>query len=80
MPYAEDHMQFCPEQNGFRNGRSCETQLLGLIDEVTHDPKMWKQTDLVIMDFAKAFDGAHHSLLIHKLQYCSISKEQRLAQ
>ena len=53
---------------------------MGLTDEVTHDPKMWKQTDLVIMGFGKAFDGANHSLLIHKLQYCGISKEQRLAQ
>ena len=27
-----------------------------------------KQTDVLIMDFAKAFDRVNHSLLLHKLQ------------
>ncbi|XP_076443278.1 uncharacterized protein LOC143281865 [Babylonia areolata] len=32
----------CPEQHGFRRGRSCETQLLGYIDETTFEMEKWK--------------------------------------
>ena len=28
-----------------------------------------KQTDLIIMDFAKAFDKVHHRRLLHKLDF-----------
>ena len=31
-----------------------------------------RQTDILIMDFAKAFDKANHSLRIHKLRYYGI--------
>lgn len=32
-----------------------------------------KQTDVPIMDFAKAFDRVNHSLLLHKLQRYGIT-------
>lgn len=72
MQFCEDQNILCPEQHGFRKGRSCETQLLGLVDEITYDLERGKQTDLVIMDFAKAFDKVSHSLLLHKLNYYGI--------
>ena len=31
-----------------------------------------KQTDLIIMDFAKAFDKVPHRRLLHKLEYYGI--------
>ena len=31
-----------------------------------------KQTDLIIMDFAKAFDKVPHRRLLHKFDYCGI--------
>ncbi|KAI8518059.1 hypothetical protein Bbelb_040760 [Branchiostoma belcheri] len=60
-------------QHGFRHGRSCETQLLSLIDDLAHNRENGTQTDLIIMDFAKAFDKVPHLRLIHKLQFYGIT-------
>ena len=49
MQYAEDII-IAPEQHGFKCGRSCETQLLGLItkiSELTHAYQAGKLVDLV---------------------------------
>ena len=54
-------------QHGFRRGRSCETQLIEFIDDLTSDLEEGQKTDILITDFAKAFDKVHHSLLIHTL-------------
>ena len=53
-------------QHGFSRGRSCETQLLDFVEELTTNLASGKQTDILIM--AKAFDRVNHSLLVHKLQ------------
>ena len=45
-------------QHGFRSKRPCETQLIEFIDEVTINMSAGKQTDVLIMDFSKAFDKA----------------------
>jgi hypothetical protein len=34
-----------------------------------------KQTDILVMDFSKAFDKVLHSLLLHKLHYYGIQGE-----
>ena len=62
-------------QHGFRRGRSCETQLIEFIDDLTSDLEEGQQTDILITDFAKAFDKVHHSLLIHKLHQHGIRGE-----
>ena len=43
-------------QHGLREKRSCETQLIMLVDELARNMKMGKQTDLILLDFSKAFD------------------------
>jgi hypothetical protein len=73
MRYAEDNDIIVPQQHGFRKGRSCETQLLGLYDELTCDLQAGRQVDIVVMDFQKAFDKVNHSLLVHKLQHYGIT-------
>jgi len=52
------------KQHGFRRGRSCESQLLELTHDLQSNLHEGKQTDLIIMDFAKAFDKVCHEKLL----------------
>ena len=52
-------------QHGFRSKRSCETQLTMLIEEIHRN--IGKQTDIILLDFSKAFDKVNHAKLILKL-------------
>ena len=47
-------------QHGFREKRSCETQLIMLIDELAKNMQTGFQTDLILLDFSKAFDKVAH--------------------
>ena len=51
-------------QYGFREKRSCETQLIMLVDELSKSMQMGKQTDLILLDFSKAFDKVCHEELL----------------
>ena len=54
-------------QHGFRERRSCETQLSQLVDELAHNLPLGHQTDLILLDFSKAFDKVSHTKLLYKL-------------
>ena len=43
-------------QHGFREKRSCESQLLMLVDDLFKSVYKKKQTGLILLDFSKAFD------------------------
>ena len=47
-------------QHGFREKRSCETQLVMLVDEIAKNMHTGKQTDLILLDFSKTFDKVAH--------------------
>jgi retron-type reverse transcriptase len=66
-----------PLQHGFRKGRSCETQLIEFVDDISKNLQEGRQTDILIMDFGKTFDKVNHSLLIHKLRYYEIDGKQQ---
>ena len=55
-------------QHGFRERRSCETQLLQLIEDLAQNMTEDKQTDLILLDFSKDFDKVSHLKLLYKLQ------------
>ena len=64
-------------QHGFRSQRACETQLVQFVHDIISNLGGavncgLKQTDLIIMDFAKAFDKVPHRRLLHKLEYYGI--------
>ena len=64
-------------QHGFRSQRSCETQLVQFVHDIISNldgavNRGHKQTDLIMMDFAKAFDTVPHRRLLHKLDYYGI--------
>ena len=73
MRHLEDNKILAPNQHGFRAKHSCETQLIELTDEITRNLDNSTQTDIIILDFAKAFDKVNHSLLIHKLHSYGIT-------
>ena len=51
----------------FQSGYSPETQLAVTIDDLTRKLDRGHKTDVIILDFSKAFDTVPHYLLIHKL-------------
>ena len=55
-------------QHGFMTGKSCTKQLLSVYDTVSKHLDEGKQTDMIFLDFSKAFDSVNHNLLINKLQ------------
>ena len=67
MTHFDSNDLLNPFQHGFRSKHSCETQLVNFTQEIFDNLENGKQTDLIIMDFSKAFDKVDHNLLIYKL-------------
>ena len=65
-----DHMTennlFSTSQHGFISGKSCMTQLLELMEDITESIDNGKDVDIVYLDFSKAFDKFPHRRLIKK--------------
>lgn len=59
-------------QHGFRQKHSCESHLILTVDDLVRGVKDRKQTDVLILDFSKAFDKVAHQHLLQKLNYCGI--------
>ncbi|KAK3083079.1 hypothetical protein FSP39_013376 [Pinctada imbricata] len=72
MGHFEHHRILCDEQHGFRARRSCESQLLITIDKIARNIEEGHQTDIILLDFAKAFDKVPHTRLLHKLEYYGV--------
>ena len=51
---------------------SCENQLLITTDEFIQNFEGKTQTDVVVLDFSKAFDVVPHQRLLHKLDHYGI--------
>ena len=54
-------------QHGFRTGQSCDTQLLGAINDFHHGIDTGSHIDAFFLDFSKALDKVSHRKLCHKL-------------
>ena len=58
----------CKKQHGFRKGRSCLTQLLAHIDEILLNSLDGADTDVIYLDYQKAFDKVDHEILLEKVK------------
>ena len=63
----------CPQQHGFRSKHSCETQLIGFTQEIADSLDQGQQTDVIVMDYSKAFDKVDHHKLVHKLKHMGVN-------
>ena len=63
----EENNLFSKAQHGFVTGRSCSTQLLELMEELTEILDSNKAVDMIYLDFSKAFDKVPHKRLLKKL-------------
>ena len=62
----------CDEQHGFCHKRSCETQLIPMVNDFAKCLNQKWQCDVLLLDFSKAFDKVPHSRLYLKLQHYGI--------
>ena len=67
MKHIEDSNILYDLQHGFRSSRSCETQLISFVQDLAQSVNKNIQTDLIIINFAKAFDK------VYKLSYYGIN-------
>ena len=60
MTHLSSNNILIENQHGFRPGHSCATQLITLTEDILYALDHQKQVDIVLLDFAKAFDSVPH--------------------
>jgi hypothetical protein len=66
--HLEKNFLLRDSQHGFRKGRSCLTNLLSFLDEVSEKIENGECVDAIYLDLAKAFDKVPHQRLLLKLE------------
>jgi hypothetical protein len=61
-------------QHGFMHNQSCVTQLLSVLHSIGKSLDQNTQTDILYLDFAKAFDCVDHVILIEKLKWYGVTE------
>ena len=74
MSHLMDYNILSNVQFGFRKNYSAELQLLQTTHDLSLNLNNKGQTDVVLLDFSKAFDKVSHQHLILKLQYYGIRR------
>ena len=66
--HLEEHNLLTEHQHGFVTGKSCVTNLLGVMDDWTKALDNGTPIDAIYLDFSKAFDSVPHQRLIKKVE------------
>ena len=74
MDHLELHSLLNDNQHGFRQKRSCETQLIITANDFSRCLNKHEQIDAVLLDFSKAFDKVDHKILLSKLSRLGIGE------
>ncbi|KAK3098073.1 hypothetical protein FSP39_015909 [Pinctada imbricata] len=72
ITHLEDFNILSEYQHGFRKKRSCESQLVITLQELSDSLNTGDQIDCVLLDFSKAFDKVPHQRLLHKCHHYGI--------
>ena len=73
MSYLHQNNLLFHNQHGFRSRVSCETQLIQFTQDLYDTSNQGGQTDVIVMDFSKAFDKADNQRLLLKLHRLGIN-------
>ena len=73
VSHLEANQKLNPRQHGFRNRRSCLSQLLEHHDRILSFLEDGHNVDSIYLDFAKAFDKVDIGILCHKIRQMGIS-------
>ena len=73
MHHFDQHQILSNLQHGFRDGHTCETQLTAFVDDLAKEMQNGGQTDVIVMDFSKAFDKVPHQEKLYKLSNYGIN-------
>ena len=68
MDFLIKHKLINPSQHGFLKAKSCLTNLLCFLEEITKWVDDGSPVDVIYLDFQKAFDKVPHQRLIRKLK------------
>ena len=68
MDFLIKHKLINPSRHGFLKAKSCLTNLLCFLEEITKSVDDASPVDVIYMDFQKAFDKVPHQRLILKLK------------
>ncbi len=71
--HLEEQNLITSTQHGFYRGRSCTSNLLEFMEQVTELVDKGNPVDIVYLDFAKAFDKVPHGRLVKKLESLGIA-------
>ena len=72
ITHLENHSILTDFQHGFRKRRSTETQLILTVQDLVSNLNAGEQTDVILLDFSKAFDKVPHNRLLLKLQHYGV--------
>ena len=78
MDHLDKHSSLNPFQHGFRQKRSCETQLVTTVRDFADCLNRKGQIDAVLLDFSKAFDKVDHEKLLTKFHSLGIGASLHL--
>ena len=73
MSYLDQNSLLFHNQHGFRSRVSCETQFIQFTQDLYDTLNQGGQTDVIVMDFSKAFDKVDHQRLLLKLHRLGIN-------
>ena len=72
MSHLEEFKIVFDIQHAFLKSHSCETQLLITLEDLARNLYHGKQSDIILLDFANAFDTVLHQRLLLKLSHYGV--------
>ena len=72
VKYMDENNLFNDSQHGFRQGRSCLSQLLIQFERILSRLEANQNVDVIYLDFSKAFDKVDHQIILEKLRLMGV--------